>query len=41
MRSSHMATHTEDESLSNAEAELYGIGSGAIEGLGAAQLLQE
>lgn len=27
--------------LSSAEAELYGIGSGAIEGLGAAQLLQE
>ena len=28
-------------SLSGAEAELYGIGSGAIEGLGAAQFLQE
>ena len=27
--------------LSSAEAELYGIGSGAIEGLGAAQLLRE
>ena len=27
--------------LSSAEAELYGIGSGAIEGLGAAQLLKE
>ena len=26
--------------LSSAEAELYGIGSGAIEGLGAAQLLR-
>ena len=27
--------------LSSAEAELYGIGSGAIEGLGASQLLRE
>ena len=38
----HVGAHAEDESFfSSVEAELYGIGSGAIEGLGAAQLLKE